>query len=236
MPNDRHPPADKRGTGKLLNRRQVVLGLAAAGSAAVLGAAMKRLSPAPTLEHALEQSDTSDPQAEGRAVAESAGIFHVLQQDEARAIWFLGTLAIIKGHGDDTGGLFGAVEFTHPPGFATPLHLHNEEDEAFYVLEGTIRGMCDGREWTAAQGDFVWLPRMSRHGYMVVGDDTVRTLAFSIPAGFEQFVMEAGDPARERTIPPPSPPDFARLGAAAGKYGQEILGPLEFPVESASGA
>lgn len=169
-------------------------------------------------------------------MAESAGIFHVLKQDEARAIWFLGTLALIKSHGDNTGGLFGAVEFTHPPGFATPLHLHNEEDEAFYVLEGTIRGMCDGREWTASQGDFVWLPRTSRHGYMVVGDGTVRTLAFSVPAGFEQFVMEAGDPAQERVIPPPSPPDFARLGAAAGKYGQEILGLLEFPAESAPSA
>lgn len=77
-----------------------------------------------------------------------------------------------------------------------------------------------------SRGDFVWLPRESQHGYMVTGEQTVRTLAFSIPAGFEQFVVEAGEPAQARTLPPPAQPNFEKLGAAAAKYGQEILGPL----------
>jgi quercetin dioxygenase-like cupin family protein len=161
-------------------------------------------------------------------VANSENPFHVVQHDEARAIWFLGTLALVKGYGGPTGTAFGTVEFVHPPGFATPLHVHHNEDEAFYILSGTIRGVCDGQEWTAAQGDFVWLPSGSQHGYMVIGDEVVRTLAFSIPAGFEQFVIEAGDPAQERALPPPAEPDFARLAAAAAKYGQTILGPLPF--------
>lgn len=156
----------------------------------------------------------------------SSGTHHVTTHDGATAIWFLGTLALIKGDGGPTGGDFGAVEFLHPAGFSTPLHLHHNEDEAFYVLEGTIHGVCDGEEWTASQGDFVWLPRDLPHGYMVVGEEPVRTLAFSIPAGFEQFVIEAGEPAMERALPPPAEPDFAKLGAAAEKYGQEILGPL----------
>ncbi|HZX00528.1 MAG TPA: hypothetical protein VFF10_10730 [Trueperaceae bacterium] len=77
-----------------------------------------------------------------------------------------------------------------------------------------------------SRGDFVWLPRESQHGYMVTGEQTVRTLAFSIPAGFEQFVVEAGEPAQSRTLPPPAQTSFEKLGAAAAKYGQEILGPL----------
>jgi hypothetical protein len=51
-------------------------------------------------------------------------------------------------------------------------------------------------------------------------------LAITIPAGFDRFVAEAGDPAPERRLPPPAVPDFERLLAAAKKYGQEILGPL----------
>ena len=159
-------------------------------------------------------------------MAQATTVSTVVKDDEAPAIWFLGTLALIKGDGAETGGTFGTVEFTHPAGFATPLHVHHNEDEAFYILDGTIRGICDGREWSASRGDFVWLPKESLHGYMVEGDQTVRTLAFSIPAGFEQFVIEAGEPAQSRTLPAPSAPDFEKLGAAAAKYGQEILGPL----------
>lgn len=48
MLNDRHSPADKRGTRKPLKRRQVELGLVAAVSAAMLGAATKRIALAQT--------------------------------------------------------------------------------------------------------------------------------------------------------------------------------------------
>jgi mannose-6-phosphate isomerase-like protein (cupin superfamily) len=152
--------------------------------------------------------------------------FHVVSHEEATAIWFLGTLALIEGDGGATDGTFGVVEFLHPAGFATPLHVHHNEDEAFYVLEGTIHGVCNDEEWMASRGDFVWLPKDAPHGYMVVGEEPVRSLAFSIPAGFEQFVVEAGEPAQARELPPPGEPDIAKLGAAAEKYGQEILGPL----------
>ena len=87
------------------------------------------------------------------------------------------------------------------------------------ALAGTVHQFFQSR-------GFVWLPRGSRHGYRVEGDEPVRTLVFSIPAGFERFVIEAGEPALARTLPPPSEPDLEKLGAAAARYGQEILGPL----------
>ena len=34
------------------------------------------------------------------------------------------------------------VEFLHPPGFATPRHIHHRADEAFYVLSGSIHGFA----------------------------------------------------------------------------------------------
>jgi mannose-6-phosphate isomerase-like protein (cupin superfamily) len=63
-----------------------------------------------------------------------------LAQDEAEAIWFLGTLATVKAAAKWTGGALSIVEFTHPPGFATPPHVHHTTDEGFYVLEGAMRG------------------------------------------------------------------------------------------------
>lgn len=220
---DDHEPPSAGGQGEeAVGRRRVIKGLVAAAAAAVLG---RTFAGAATREGGSPDRLGEGPRG-GDEMAQATSAFHVVGEDDATAIWFLGTLALIKGHGAGSGGVFGVVEFTHPPGFATPLHVHNNEDEAFYVLDGAIRGVCDGREWSASRGGFVWLPRGSRHGYRVEGDEPVRTLVFSIPAGFERFVVEAGEPALARTLPPPSEPDLEKLGAAAARYGQEILGPL----------
>jgi hypothetical protein len=148
---------------------------------------------------------------------------YVLAEDEAEAIWFLGTLATIKASADRTGGALSVVEFTHPPGFAVPPRIHHEADEAFYTLEGAMRGFCGDRTWHATPGSLVWLPR----GYAVDGDVTLRSLVINMPGGFERFVMEAGESAPERTMPPPAAPDVEKLDAAAAKVGIEHLGPPE---------
>jgi quercetin dioxygenase-like cupin family protein len=150
---------------------------------------------------------------------------YVLADDDASAIWFLSTLATIKADGARTGETLAVVEFTHPPGFATPRHVHHSADEAFYVLEGPMRGFCGDREWRASRGAFVWLPRGIPHGYTVEGDEPIRTLAFALPAGFEHFVVEAGEPAEARTLPPPGAPDVEKLNAAAARVGIEHVGP-----------
>jgi hypothetical protein len=117
------------------------------------------------------------------------------------------------------------VEFLHPPGFATVLHVYHTADEAFYVLAGAMQGVCGEQEWRGTTGSFVWLPRGIPHGYAVDGEETLRTLAIALPAGFDRFVVEGGEPARERTLPPPGAPDLAKLEAAGAKYGIETLGP-----------
>lgn len=160
----------------------------------------------------------------------SASEHYALADGDAEPIWFLGTLALIKGIGSRTGGALAAVEFLHPPGFATPRHVHHTADEAFYVLSGTMRGYCGDQEWRAMTGSFVWLPRGVPHGYAVEGDEPLRTLAIALPSGFDRFVVEAGEPARERTLAPPAAPDVERLIAVGTEYGIENLGPpLQFP-------
>ncbi len=152
---------------------------------------------------------------------------YVLADSDTEAFWFLGTLATLRADGARTGGTLSVMEFTHPAGFATPLHVHHAEDEAFYVLAGTMRGVCGAQPWRATTGSFVWLPRGIPHGYAVEGDEPLRTLAITVPAGFDRFVAEVGEPAQARTVPPPAEPDVERLLAVAAAHGQEILGPLD---------
>jgi hypothetical protein len=78
----------------------------------------------------------------------------------------------------------------------------------------------------AESGAFVYGPREVPHGFEVEGTAPARMLLLNTPAGFERFTVEAGEPAKELTIPPTEPPDMDKLMAIAAKYDIEILGPL----------
>ncbi len=60
------------------------------------------------------------------------------RDDEGEAFWLLGMLQTIKIGRDDTGGAYGLVEIVVPEGVGSPWHVHPEEDEWFYVLEGEL--------------------------------------------------------------------------------------------------
>ena len=66
------------------------------------------------------------------------------QAGEGEALWWLGSLAIIKAAREETGGRFTLVEVAENEG-ETPLHVHHREDETFFVLEGEIDFEVDGK-------------------------------------------------------------------------------------------
>jgi mannose-6-phosphate isomerase-like protein (cupin superfamily) len=137
---------------------------------------------------------------------------------------FLGVPTVTRATGETSNGALALVEhLSMPPGFATPYHMHHLEDEAFYVLEGEIAVVCDGKWLHAGPGSFVFGPREIPHGFKVVGSGNARMLIMCTPAGFENFVLELAEPMSE--LPPPAP-DMGKLMAAAAKYSIDILGPL----------
>src|SRR5260370_40529720 len=69
---------------------------------------------------------------------------------EAR--WWLGQLAEIKATAADTGGLFSIVEVTGGANYEAPLHVHHREDEAFWVLDGTVTFEVGGTKIAAGGG------------------------------------------------------------------------------------
>ncbi len=145
---------------------------------------------------------------------------------DMRALWFLDTLTFIKASASDTRGAFAVCEQVLPPRYETPYHLHREEDEAFYILEGELTLILNGQRRSLRPGDFLFAPRNVAHGLRVAGPDRVRILIVVTPPGFENFVAEMSEPAKSMTFPPPQPPDMEKLVHLAAKYGIEILGPL----------
>ncbi len=210
--------------GDGLDRRDFVLRAAAGLSIGLIGTLPRTTGASARGTIAAGPMTHQNDPTGGHGMASSPG-HYALADDDAEAIWFIGTLALIKGLAGGTGAALATVEFIHPPRFATALHVHHRADEAFYVLAGAMRGVCGDQEWSGMTGSFVWLPRGIPHGYAVDGDETLRTLAITAPAGFDRFVVEAGEPAQERILPPPGPPDLVKLEAAGVKYGIETVGP-----------
>jgi mannose-6-phosphate isomerase-like protein (cupin superfamily) len=150
----------------------------------------------------------------------------VVAAGQGDAYWWFGTLAEIKATAAETDGLFTLVEVTHPPGYEAPLHVHHNEHEGFWILDGDVTFDVGGTKLDAGPGDYALGPRDVPHSYRV-GDAGCRMLYVLTPGGFEGLIRETGEPADTRIVPPPAgePPDPERLGAALAKYGCERLAP-----------
>ena len=134
--------------------------------------------------------------------------------------FFLGAPTSLRATAATTGGAFGLIEgHQMPPGFESPYHVHSNEDEAFYVLEGEIAFIVDGKWMAGGPGTYAFGPRNIPHGFKVVSDTPARLLLLASPGGFEGFVSELRQPE-------PAPPDMGVLATTAARYGIEILGPL----------
>lgn len=145
-------------------------------------------------------------------------------------LWFFGGLTTIKAGGDATGGRVMVTEQLAPRGSGSPLHVHHNEDEWFYVLGGELTIWVDGQTVVAPAGGFVFGPRDVPHTF-VVSSERARFLLVTEPAGFEGFVRALAESAAAPEIPPAptAPPDMEPVLRAAAEHGLEILGPPGIP-------
>jgi quercetin dioxygenase-like cupin family protein len=152
------------------------------------------------------------------------------QPGDGEHLWFFGGLTTIKADGSDTGDRVLVTEQLVPRGGGSPLHVHHNEDEWFYVLEGELTIWVGGQTIVAGAGAFAFGPRDVPHTF-VVSSERARFLLVTEPAGFEGFIRALAEPATAPEIPPAptAPPDMAPVLAAAAEHGLEILGPPGIP-------
>jgi len=152
----------------------------------------------------------------------------VLADQQGEHLWYDGGLLTFKATGAQTGDAMLLFEVRMPEGKVTPLHVHPEADETFYVLEGEVRLHVDGSEDEASTGAVVFVPRGTPHAFVVISQ-TVHMLVILTPASAisEAFFRQAGETASDPTLAPP-PADRERLTAAAERSGLDVLGPPPF--------
>jgi len=132
----------------------------------------------------------------------------------------LGVETSVKISSNDSGGAYSMMEASYAPNSGPPLHLHNREDECWYILEGNFVFDIDGERVHAGPGDTVFGPRGIRHTLQNIGSTQGKTLVTVVPGGLDKFFQELS-----ATVPPGTPPDPAAIQPIFIKYGLELLGP-----------
>lgn len=74
------------------------------------------------------------------------------------------------------------------PGRELEPHVHEGEDDAFFILEGEMTFIHSGEEAAAPPGTFVLIPPGVEHGFRNDGDVPVRMLNVHAPAGFDRRI------------------------------------------------
>lgn len=123
---------------------------------------------------------------------------YLLPRGGGEAFIWHGADVTIKASGRDTSGQLAVTESVYPAGLSVPAHRHDGEDEMFYVLEGRLEGFCEDRRWTADPGDFVFVPRDRRHGFVVLDGRSARALVIVGPPRVDASVISGGERIRGR--------------------------------------
>jgi quercetin dioxygenase-like cupin family protein len=117
--------------------------------------------------------------------------------------------------GQDSPNLFVLENVFHHKG-GPPRHLHHDQDEWFYVLEGEFVFEIGTERSELRAGDSLFAPRKVPHVWAFVGKGRGRVLVSFAPAGqMEAFFLEV----TKANAMPPQDPVLWRA------HGMELLGP-----------
>jgi mannose-6-phosphate isomerase-like protein (cupin superfamily) len=136
--------------------------------------------------------------------------------EQAQAWWFLDTLVVEHRSAPEMETV--VLEMTLPVGSSAPLHVHDDLDDTWYILDGEMVVRCGDDELVVGAGHWVSMPRGVPHTFRVVGAREARILLVHDNASFRDFIREVSVPAATRALPsqPAFPPmdDMARSAAS----------------------
>jgi DNA-binding transcriptional MerR regulator/quercetin dioxygenase-like cupin family protein len=96
-----------------------------------------------------------------------------------------------KVSGEDTSGAVAVFEYTGRSG--GPRHLHNNQDEWIYIIDGEFDFWVGKRRFRAKPGECVFIPRNLPHAWATVNEQPGKIIDMYQPAGrIEEFFQELG--------------------------------------------
>jgi quercetin dioxygenase-like cupin family protein len=146
----------------------------------------------------------------------------IVIRDDIAPVHWMGEHGHFLLRGEDTGGAFSFFQVTTSPDGGPPLHLHDDHDEALYVIEGQYELRLGERTVTGRPGTLAYSPRGTAHRFRNVLDVPSRLLVIASPGGHERFFEELSE---VMTAGAPSPEKFAAVAARHHVTGLEPMRP-----------
>lgn len=154
----------------------------------------------------------------------------VVRAGEGRGLALLDSRYTVLAGAEETGGRAAFIECVAPPSGTgnPPMHIHADEDEAFFMLDGELELHLPGHGIVerVGPGDFAIVPRGAEHTFRVSSETPARWLVVTTGRDFERFVRAVGQPMDRPGLPEPAPmPPPEVLAAVAAEHGVVVTGP-----------
>lgn len=126
--------------------------------------------------------------------------------------------------GDQTAGQFCLFENRSSGNTGTPIHVHANDDETVYIIEGELTAVIDGQPRRLTAGESMFLPRDVPHQLVNMSGKPNRYILIGTPALFDRFVEKAGRELRpDEVVGAPTPQEIERLREVSPKFGITLL-------------
>ena len=130
-------------------------------------------------------------------------------------VWWKSGRVTVKAGGAETDHTFSQIETDDPRGSGPPLHLHHNEDETFYVLEGQVTMFVGDERIDLDAGDYIFGARGVPHAYLIRSEvERVRDL---VRSGGMTRLAERAHRADQARIARPRDPNEETVGAVNGR-------------------
>jgi quercetin dioxygenase-like cupin family protein len=141
----------------------------------------------------------------------------VLKRQDGQSVQVLGDLVCIKLPSSQSAHRMTVITVEVPPGGEVPPHIHAQEEECYYLLEGEMLVQVGGKEVAIKAGDFVHVPAGTIHGYRNLSDQPIRFLAWAVGGALDNFFLEMAEQIQV------VPDDLAKVPAILQKYGIQVV-------------
>lgn len=117
----------------------------------------------------------------------------------------------------DTDNNLSVFLFTGYDKVGPSMHLHFDQDEIFYVVEGSYRFVVGEETMEVAVGDTIFLPRNIPHSWLQLTQQGKLLYAVQPAGSLEEFFKEMNDLKK--------PPTHEESQAIHLKHGMKVVGP-----------
>jgi mannose-6-phosphate isomerase-like protein (cupin superfamily) len=98
---------------------------------------------------------------------------------------------------EETAGATSVIIAWHKPGEGPPDHVHFDQEEIFFIVDGRYELTVDGQTSMVDPGTLVFLPRNTVHRFRNAGETPACMLDWTLPGGQDRYFKEISELAAD---------------------------------------